>query len=108
MLGDRLLSAGGGVDRLGVGSQLQGGEPEDILINLPADVFRRYGDAFRSQVGIGDGSYGVVRGVAASLRRRDECRARNARTCSTASWHGMQSALQLSSSSLPPSLGVRT
>ena len=29
MFGDRLLPAGVGVDRLGVGSQLQGGEPQD-------------------------------------------------------------------------------
>lgn len=28
MFGDRLLPAGVGVDRLGVGSQLQGGEPQ--------------------------------------------------------------------------------
>ena len=34
MFGDRLLSAGVWVDRLGVGSQLQGGEPEDLPVNL--------------------------------------------------------------------------
>ena len=32
----------------------------------------------------------------------------SARTFSAASWHGMQSASQLSGSSLPPSLGART
>ena len=34
MLGDRLLPAGVGVDRLGVGSQLQGGEPQDLAVDL--------------------------------------------------------------------------
>ena len=34
MFGDRLLPAGVGVNRLGVGSQLQGGKPEDLLVNL--------------------------------------------------------------------------
>ena len=35
MVGDRLLPTGVGVDRLGVGSQLQGGEPQDLPVNLP-------------------------------------------------------------------------
>ena len=34
MFGDRLLPAGVGVDRLGVGSQLQGDKPEDLPVNL--------------------------------------------------------------------------
>ena len=34
MFGDRLLPAGVSVDRLGVGSQLQGGEPQDLPVNL--------------------------------------------------------------------------
>ena len=34
MVGDRLLPTGVGVDRLGVGSQLQGGEPQDLPVNL--------------------------------------------------------------------------
>ena len=34
MFGDRLLPAGVGVDRLGVGSQLQGGEPQDLAVDL--------------------------------------------------------------------------
>ena len=34
MFGDRLLPAGVGVDRLGVGSQLQGGEPQDLPVDL--------------------------------------------------------------------------
>ena len=34
MLGDRLLSAGVGVDRLGGGSQLQGGKPQNLPVNL--------------------------------------------------------------------------
>ena len=34
MFGDRLLPAGVGVDRRGVGSQLQGGKPEDLPVNL--------------------------------------------------------------------------
>ena len=34
MLGNCLLSAGIGVDRLGVGSQLQGGKPQDLPVNL--------------------------------------------------------------------------
>ena len=37
MLRDRLLPAGVGVDRLSVGAQLQGGEPQD----LPVDLQRR-------------------------------------------------------------------
>ena len=40
--------------------------------------------------------------------RRDGLGARSARTCSAASWHGMQRASQLSSSSRPPSLGAPT
>ena len=38
----------------------------------------------------------------------DRRSARNAHTCSAASWQRMQSASQFSSSSLPPSLGART
>ena len=34
MVGDRLLPTGGGVDRLGGGSHLQGGEPQDLPVNL--------------------------------------------------------------------------
>ena len=34
MVGDRLLPTGVGVDRLGVGSHLQGGEPQDLPVNL--------------------------------------------------------------------------
>ena len=34
MLGDRLLPAGVGVDRLGVGPQLQGREPQDLPVDL--------------------------------------------------------------------------
>ena len=34
MVGDRLLPAGVGVDRLGGGSHLQGGEPQDLPVNL--------------------------------------------------------------------------
>ena len=34
MFGDRLLPAGVGVDRLGVGSLLQGGEPQDLAVDL--------------------------------------------------------------------------
>ena len=34
MCGDRLLPAGVGVDRLGVGAQLQGGEPQDLPVDL--------------------------------------------------------------------------
>ncbi len=34
MFGDRLLPTGICGDRLGVGSQLQGGEPEDLPVNL--------------------------------------------------------------------------
>ena len=34
MCGDRLLPARVGVDRLGVGSQLQGREPQDLPVNL--------------------------------------------------------------------------
>ena len=34
MFGDRLLPTGVCVYRLGVGSQLQGGEPEDLPVNL--------------------------------------------------------------------------
>ena len=34
MVGDRLLPPGVGVDRLGGGSQLQGGEPQDLPVNL--------------------------------------------------------------------------
>ena len=34
MFGDRLLPAGVSVDRLGVGSQLQRGEPQDLPVNL--------------------------------------------------------------------------
>ena len=34
MVGDRLLPTGVGVDRLGGGSQLQGGEPQDLPVNL--------------------------------------------------------------------------
>ena len=33
MFGDRLLPAGVGVDCLGVGSQLQGGEPQDLAVD---------------------------------------------------------------------------
>ena len=41
MVGDRLLPTGVGVDRLGVGSQLQGGEPQDLPVNLQG---RRWGN----------------------------------------------------------------
>ena len=34
MVGDRLLPTGVGVDRLGGGSHLQGGEPQDLPVNL--------------------------------------------------------------------------
>ena len=34
MVGDRLLPTGVGVDRLGVGSHLPGGEPQDLPVNL--------------------------------------------------------------------------
>ena len=34
MCGDRLLPAGVGVDRLGVGAQLQGREPQDLPVDL--------------------------------------------------------------------------
>ena len=34
MVGDRLLPTGVGVDRLGGGSQLQGGEPQDLPVTL--------------------------------------------------------------------------
>ena len=34
MFRDRLLPAGVGVDRLGVGAQLQGGEPQDLPVDL--------------------------------------------------------------------------
>ena len=40
--------------------------------------------------------------------RRDGLCARSGRTCSAASWRGMQSTSQLSSSSPPPSLGAQT
>ena len=58
--------------------------------------------------GRGRQSTGSDRGAATSRihysRRAGRC-ARNARTCSAASWYGMQSASQLSSSSLPPARG---
>ena len=34
MCGDRLLPAGVGVDRLGVGARLQGREPQDLPVDL--------------------------------------------------------------------------
>ena len=39
MLGDRLLPAGVGVDRLGVGPQLQGREPQDLPVDLQGRLF---------------------------------------------------------------------
>ena len=41
MFGDRLLPAGVSVDRLGVGSQLQGGEPQDLAIDLQGRLARK-------------------------------------------------------------------
>ena len=40
MLGDRLLPAGVGVDRLGVGPQLQGREPQDLPVDLQGRLLR--------------------------------------------------------------------
>ena len=40
MLGDRLLPAGVGVDRLGVGPQLQGREPQDLSVDLQGRLLR--------------------------------------------------------------------
>ena len=46
MLRDRLLPAGVGVDRLGVGAQLQGREPQDLPVVAVLDALAKAGVAF--------------------------------------------------------------
>ena len=44
MVGDRLLPTGAGVDRLGVGSHLPGGEPQDLPVNLQGRLLGKFAE----------------------------------------------------------------
>ena len=52
MCGDRLLPEGVGVDRLGVGAQLQGREPQDLPVDLEARLTWRFAAAMLAQTGV--------------------------------------------------------
>ena len=54
MLRDRLLPAGVGVDRLGVGAQLQGREPQDLPVDLQAISCASAGSAGRLRTRLRD------------------------------------------------------